>query len=96
MSMNADTLYARYEEYVAHLHRALRNPSCVLVADAYHVKRLSRSEFETMWRRWGRTPGLQERWAARFSAGYEVDAESIRRKFDLALAEENGTAREAA
>ena len=84
--MNLETVHQLYDEYVGRLHDALSRPPAGPVAGAYRVKRLSRSEFEIVWQRWGRIPGLQKRWAARFSAGYEADAESIRRRFNVALA----------
>lgn len=73
--MQLQTPYGLYCGYVAGLHDALSRPPSGPVADKYRVKRLSQSEFETVWQNWGRTPGLQDKWAARFSAGCVADAE---------------------
>ena len=94
--MTSETAYRLYGKYVAQLHDALARPTAgPPVAEAYRVRHLSRSEFDTVWQGWGSVPGLRERWAARFSAGYEADAESIRRRFSVALAG-RGTDRDAA
>ncbi len=85
--MTLETVYRLYDEYVTRLHEALSEPPAGPVADAYRVKRLSRCQFETVWRSWGRIPGSQTRWAARFSAGHEADAASIRNRFNVAADE---------
>ena len=95
MKMTAETAYALYDKYVAQLHDALCTLQSGPIADAYRIKRLSSAEFQVLWERCGRIPGLRERWTARFLAGYETDAESIRRKFNATLAKKSND-REAA
>ena len=78
--MTAETAFELYNQYVTDLHEALSKPPAGPVAEAYRVKRLSRSEFELAWQRWGAIPGLQERWVAQFSAGCQAHAKSMLRK----------------
>lgn len=77
------------------LHDALSSLQSGPIADGYRIKRLTLSEFQVLWELWGRIQGLQEKWAARFLAGYETDSGSIRRRFDSALAKKSND-REAA
>ena len=93
--MQFQAAYSLYCEYVAGLHNTLSRPPLGPVADKYRVKRLSPSEFETVWQRWGHTPGLQDTWAARFSADCGADAAPSQQNVSVCSAKTDST-REAA
>lgn len=83
--MEADAIYPRYREYVTQLHAALAMLPGGPVPEPWRVKRLSLPEFRIAWESWDREEGLQDRWAARFSAGYDADAKSIRQRLIAAF-----------
>ena len=85
MTMDADTIYPLYREYITCLHAALATLPSGPVSERWRVKRLTLLEFRIVWKHWGTIDGRQESWSARFSAGYEADAESIRGRIEAAL-----------
>ena len=83
--MDADAIYPLYREYLTQLHAALATLSTGPVSEKFRVKRLSLPQFRVVWESWRREEGLQDRWTARFSAGYAADAKSIRQRLAAAL-----------
>ncbi|MCH8047171.1 MAG: hypothetical protein IID44_26005 [Planctomycetes bacterium] len=90
--MDADAIYPLYRQYVTQLHAALATLSTGPVSEKFRVKRLTLPEFRVVWKSWGREEGVQERWSARFNAGYDADSKSIRQRLFVAL---GGSAAEA-
>ena len=92
---NAKSVFPIYQEYVDAVHMALTELRVGAIANPFVAKKLTLSQFESLWIRWGETPNLQESWYKRFTLGYSNEVKAVLQNA-LAIGDPPNSMREAA